>query len=311
MRAALVETLCELAEDDDRVMLLTADLGWGALEPFAKAFPRRFLNVGVAEQNMIGVATGLALEGAVPFAYSIATFATSRCYEQFRDGPALHRLPIRLLGIGGGFAYGHAGPTHHALEDLCIIRALPGVAVVAPADSSQTRSALRATLDVPGPVYLRIDKNEHPDLPALEGRFALGRPELIRPGRDLLLLATGSIAHEALSAALALESRGVSAAVAVLAHLPFSAGPAVSRLLRGFSTVVTIEEGSVTGGLGALVAEAIACDGLRCRLHVRGFRGPLGGPSGGVSYLRRRHGLDAEGLVNQVGAILGRRWAAA
>ena len=311
MRTALVETLCELAQEDDRVMLLTADLGWGALEPFAKAFPRRFINVGVAEQNMIGVATGLALEGAVPFAYSIATFATLRCYEQFRDGPVLHRLPVRLLGVGGGFAYGHAGPTHHALEDLCVTRALPGVAVIAPADSAQTRSALRATLNLPGPVYLRIDKNERPDLSGLDGRFALDRPELVRPGRDLLLLATGSIVVEALTAADALEARGVSAAVAVLAHLPFSPGPALARLLRGFSTVVTVEEGSVSGGLGALAAEAVVRDGLRCRLHVHGFRGPLDGPGGGVSYLRRRHGLDAEGLVGLVGAVLGRRWAAA
>jgi len=310
MRTALVSTLCELAAADDRVMLLTADLGWGALEPFARAFPDRFLNVGVAEQNMIGVATGLALEGAVPFAYSIATFATLRCYEQFRDGPVLHRLPVRLLGIGGGFAYGHAGPTHHALEDLCVTRALPGVSVVAPADSAQARAALLATLDMPGPAYLRIDKNDRPDLPGLEGRFAPDRPELVRPGRDLLLLATGSIAHEAVRAAEAMEDRGVSAAVAVLAHLGPTAGPLVSRLLARFATVITVEEGAVTGGLGALAAEAVAREGLRCRLHARGARGPLDGPTGGVDYLRRRHGLDADSLVGLAGDLLG-RWAAA
>src|SRR5262249_43179462 len=151
MRTTLVTTLCELAESDERLILLTADLGWGALEPFAAAFPERFLNVGVAEQNAMGVATGLALEGYLPFVYSIATFATMRCYEQFRDGPELHRLPVRLVGIGGGFAYGHAGPTHHALEDLCLGRALPGVTVVAPADAAQAREALRATPHLPRP----------------------------------------------------------------------------------------------------------------------------------------------------------------
>lgn len=310
MRDAFVSALCDLAEADPRVVLLTADLGWGALEPFARAFPDRFLNVGVAEQNMIGVATGLALEGAVPFAYSIATFATLRCYEQFRDGPALHGLPVRLVGIGGGFAYGHAGPTHHALEDLCVTRALPGVSVAAPADSSQARAAVRATRDLAGPAYLRIDKNERRDLPGLNGRFAWDRPELVRPGRDALILAAGSIAHEALAAALALEARGVSAAVAVLAHLGFSAGPRVSALLGRYARVVTVEEGTVTGGLGALAAEAVARDGLGCRLHARGFRGPLGGPSGGVDTLRRRHGLDADGIAAAVGDLLG-RWAAA
>jgi transketolase len=133
MRSALVETLIELATVDDRVVLLTADLGWSVLERFASAFPDRFYNVGVAEQNMIGVATGLALEGAVPFAYTIATFATMRAFEQFRHGPALHGLPVRLVGVGGGFSYGHAGPSHHAIEDLCLMRALAGVTVIAPA----------------------------------------------------------------------------------------------------------------------------------------------------------------------------------
>ncbi len=310
MRNALVNTLCELAAADDRVMLLTADLGWGALEPFAAAFPDRFLNVGVAEQNMIGVATGLALEGAVPFAYSIATFATMRCYEQFRDGPALHGLPVRLIGMGGGFAYGHAGPTHHALEDLCLTRALPGVTVIAPADACQARQALMATRDLSGPIYLRIDKNPHPDIPGLDGRFALDRPELVRRGHDLLLLATGSISSEAVRAGEILAARGVSAAVAVLAHLGFDAGPLLSQLLSGYSTVITIEEGSTTGGLAALAAEAIARDCLGSRLLVRGFRGPLLDVGGGVAFLRRRHSLDADGLVRVIEGLLEQEAAA-
>src|SRR5262249_41074686 len=219
MRTALVETLCALAAEDGRVMLLTADLGWGALEPFARAFPDRVLDVGRAQHDLLGGARGRARGGAVPFAYSIATCAAMRCFEQFRDGRVLHGLPVRLVGIGGGFASGHAGPTHHALEDLCLARTLPGVSVIAPADGAQARAALRATPHLPAPAYLRIDKNERPDLPGLDGRFALDRPELIRGGRDVLLLATGSIAHEVFQAAEALEARGVPAAVAVLAHL--------------------------------------------------------------------------------------------
>ena len=125
MRKAFIQSLCDLAARDERVMLLTADLGWSVLEPFAERFPKRFLNVGVAEQNMLGIATGLARQGFVPFVYSIATFASMRCYEQFRNGPVLHGLPVRVVGTGGGFAYGHAGPTHHAIEDLSIARTLP------------------------------------------------------------------------------------------------------------------------------------------------------------------------------------------
>jgi transketolase len=304
MRNALVSTLCELAAEDERVMLLTADLGWGALEPFATAFPDRFLNVGVAEQNMLGVATGLALEGAVPYAYSIATFATMRCFEQFRNGPVLHGLPVRLVGMGGGFAYGHAGPTHHSLEDLCITRSMAGVTVVAPADAAQARTALRATFDLPGAVYLRINKNPQPDLPGLSGRFALDRPELIRSGRDVLLLATGSLSGEVARAGERLASRGVSAAVAVQAHLGFEASALLSQLIAGYPTIVTVEEGSVAGGLGALAAGAIARDNLDCRLHAQGFRGPLSGPGGSVEFMRRRHGLDAESLVRLIEGTL-------
>jgi transketolase len=259
---------------------------------------------------MIGVATGLALEGAVPFAYSIATFATMRCYEQFRDGPVLHDLPVRVVGIGGGFSYGHAGPTHHALEDLCLTRALPGVTVVAPADAAQARQALLATRDLPGPIYFRIEKNPYPDLAGLDGRFALDRPELVRRGRDLLLLATGSISAEVVRAGEMLTGRGVSAAVAVLAHLSFAAGPLLSQLLAGYSTVITIEEGSTTGGLSALAAEAIARDSLGTRLLVRGFRGPLFDVGGGVDFLRRRHGLDAESLVRSIEGMLEQEAAA-
>src|SRR5581483_411273 len=177
MRTAFVQCLLELAEQDRRVFLLTADLGWSALEVFAQRFPRQFLNVGVAEQNLVGIATGLAKVGYVPFAYSIATFVSMRCYEQFRDGPVLHRLPVRLVGMGGGFSYGHAGPTHFGMEDLALARLQPGALALAPADAAQARSVLRALVRHPGPAYLRLDKSDEPDVPGLGGRFALDTPE--------------------------------------------------------------------------------------------------------------------------------------
>src|SRR5436190_8112042 len=234
MRKAFVEALCELASRDERVMLLTADLGWSMLEPFAERFPNRFLNVGVAEQNMLGIATGLARQGFVPFVYSIATFASMRGYEQFRNGAVLHNLPVRVIGTGGGFAYGHAGPTHHAIEDLAIIRALPGVAVIAPADGAQTRAIIEATAQLPAPAYLRIDKAEFPDIPELDGRFDFDRPILVRPGRDLLLLSAGAIVREALEAAEHLTSDAISPAVAVMAHLPFQSSPSLAALMLQF-----------------------------------------------------------------------------
>lgn len=310
MRNAFLRSLCELAAADPRVVLLTADLGWSVIEPFAKQYPGRFINVGVAEQNMLGVATGLAIEGKVPFAYSIATFSSMRCYEQFRDGPVLHNLPVRVVGIGGGFSYGHAGPTHHAIEDLTIARTQPGATVLVPADPAQTRSAILATHDIPGPVYLRVDKASYPDIPALGGRFALDTPEVVRHGRDVLFLATGSIAHEVLKAAEAALRRGVSAAVAVLAHLGFAAGEPLLDLLRQHHTVLTVEEGSVAGGLGSLVAETVAHHGLRCRVHAHGVRTTFGRLTGGTDYMRRLHGIDAASLAAAAEGAVVRRAAA-
>jgi transketolase len=297
MRTAFIQALCELAEQDPRIWLLTADLGWSVVEPFQRRFPDRFVNVGVAEQNLHGIATGLAREGQIPFVYSIATFASMRGYEQFRNGPVLHQLPVRVVGIGGGFAYGHAGASHHALEDLSIARTQPGVAVVAPADGAQARSALFATASLPGPAYLRIDKAEFADLPDLVGRFAWRRPELMRPGRDILFLSTGSISHEVLRMHDILGARGIRPSVAVLAHVSYRAGEALIELLQEHPLVVTVEEGSITGGLGSLVAETIAQHELRCRLHIAGVQEPFLPHSGSAEYLRRQHGLDAESLA--------------
>ena len=151
MRREFADELVRLARGDSRIMLLTADLGYAVLEPFAEEFPDRFFNVGVAEQNMIGLATGLAEAGLRPYAYSIATFASMRPYEFFRNGPVLHELPVRLIGMGGGLDYGHNGMTHYALEDVALMRVQPSVTIVAPADAEQARAALRATAELNDP----------------------------------------------------------------------------------------------------------------------------------------------------------------
>ena len=158
MRKQFVTTLTEIASADDRVVLLTADLGFMVLEPFAERHPDRFFNVGVAEANMISLAAGLAHEGFIPFCYSIATFASMRGYEQFRNGAVIHQLPVRIVGIGGGFAYGSAGITHHALEDLALMRVQPGVGVVVPADDAQVDGLLRDHYARPEPMYVRLAK---------------------------------------------------------------------------------------------------------------------------------------------------------
>jgi len=281
-------------------MLLTGDLGFMVLEPFADRFPNRFFNVGVAEQNMIGIATGLAASCLIPFVYSIATFASLRPYEAIRNGPVMHRLPVRILGVGGGFEYGPAGTTHHALEDIAVMRAQPGLAVMAPADSPQAAAILRATWDEPGPVYYRLGKRETAPVAGLDGAFELGRLQIIRDGRDAALVTLGPMAVDALEAALQLEASGISCAVIVLASI---SPPPVADLhawLARVPLVVTAEAHYVTGGIGSLVAEVIAEAELSCRLVRCGVKGSPGRHTGSEAWLRSQHGLTAEHLASVV-----------
>jgi transketolase len=300
VRGAFVKAVVELAERDERVLLLTGDLGFMALEPFAELFPKRFFNAGVAEQNMVGMATGLAEAGFVPFVYSIATFAALRTYEFVRNGPALHGLPVRIVGVGGGFEYGTAGPTHHALEDAGAMRLLPGLTVISPADHQQTRSALLATHDVPGPIYFRLGKDDRTVVPSLDGRFTLGKVEILGDGRDVVLVTMGGIASQAAAALSSLADQGILATLVVVSTLSPPPEEDLARLLADFSLAVTVEAHSAAGGVGSLVAEVVAEVGLRCRVVRCGVRSDLHGVSGSQKYLEQRHGLSAAAIADAV-----------
>jgi transketolase len=300
MRAAFVSALHRLMDEDDRVVLLTADLGFHVLEPVFESHPQRVINVGVAEQNMAGVAAGLAHSGRIPFIYSIATFATLRGYEFIRNGAIVHGLPVRMVGIGGGFEYGAAGISHYALEDLGVMRIQPGMTVVAPADGAQAAAALRATWELPGPVYYRIGKNDRSSLPELEGRFQVGHVEVLRRGGDVALLTTGAIAAEAVEACSQLEAMGVSCSLAMVACLAPAPRDGIASLLGSVPVAMTVETHYVDGGLGSLTAEIIAEHGLRCRLIRAGVDSVPDSYSGSQRYMERRFRLDAASLVKRV-----------
>ena len=297
MRQAFVKTLTELAREDLRPMLLTGDLGYMALEPFVKGFPERFLNVGVAEQNMLGVATGLAEAGFIPFVYSIVTFATLRPYEFIRNGPIVHRYPVRIVGVGGGFEYGHNGASHYGLEDIGVMRVQPGITIVAPADFEQTRTALLATWNLPGPVYYRLGKDDQAVVPGLEGRFELGRAQIIREGTDLVFVTIGSIASQVVTAAEMLSIQGLACAVVVIASLNPAPVTDLVEILSRFPGVLTVEEHYLVGGVGSLVSEIVAEHGLNCQVWRCGIRVTPDGISGSQNYMRRSHGLSNENLV--------------
>lgn len=299
MRAAFVSTLMELAERDRRILLLTGDLGYTVLEPFAERFRDRFFNVGVAEQNMVGLATGLAEAGYVPFVYSIATFAVLRPYEFIRNGPIAQRLPVRIVGVGGGFEYGPAGFSHHALEDVALMRCQPGLAVLAPADHEQAAAALRASWDLPGPVYYRLGKDDRLTVPGLRGRFQLGRAEVVREGGAALMITMGSVASEAVAAADDLAARGIDCTLLVVACLNPPPVLDLGDRLSHFETVLTVEEHYVVGGLGSLVSEVVAERGLGCRVVRCGVKSPPAGVSGSQASLRQEHGLSREALARR------------
>ncbi|HEY7063026.1 MAG TPA: transketolase C-terminal domain-containing protein [Chloroflexota bacterium] len=306
MRGAFIQTLVEVAARDPRVLLLTGDLGYMAVEPFAEAYPDRFFNAGVAEQNMVGLATGLAEAGFLPFVYSIVNFAVLRPYEFIRNGPVLHRLPVRIVGVGGGLEYSHNGASHFGLEDVAVMRVQPGLTVLAPADAAQTSTALRATWDLPGPVYYRLGKDDRLRVPGLDGQFALGRAQCIRPGDDLLFVTMGSVAAEAVAAADLLAEQDVAAGVLVVASVSPPPVEDLLAALRDVPLVVTVEAHYATGGVGSLVAEVLAEHAVPCRLLRLGVQRSPNGLTGSQDYLYREHGLAREALVAAALAQLAR-----
>jgi transketolase len=297
VRQAFVDALCELAAADPRVVLLTGDLGYMALEPFRDRFGDRFVNAGVAEQNMIGLAAGLAEAGLRPYAYSIAPFASLRPLEFIRNGPVAHRLPVRIVGMGAGFEYGHAGPTHHAVEDVSVLRQLPGLTIVVPADAPQAASAITATAGLAGPIYYSLGKDDRLAVPGLDGRFALGRLQTLRRGADLAIVALGSVAMEAVAAADLLAGQGVDATVAIVSSFNPAPDDDLADLLAAVPCAITVEAQTVAGGLAACVASIIASRGLRCRLHARGVTVPPDGTSGSQRDRWERHGLDRAAIA--------------
>jgi transketolase len=297
MRAAFIKALAGLAERDPRVVLLTGDLGYMAIEPFATRFPKRFFNVGVAEQNMVSLATGLAESGFIPFAYSIVPFITLRPYEFIRNGPIQHRLPVRLVGVGGGFEYGTNGLSHYGLEDLGVMRIHPGMTVIAPADHQQAQAAILATWDLPGPIYYRLGKDDKTTVPGLEGRFELGRVEVLQEGNDALIVTVGNLAGEALRAAQILAAESISARVILVSSFNPAPVEDLAQHMALFEVVVTAEAHFVVGGLGSLVCETAAECGIATRVVRCGVKSCSDGISGNQQFLHGRHGLSGQEIA--------------
>lgn len=307
MRDTFVRVLMNIARQDKRVMLLTADLGFGVLTPFAETFPNQFLNVGVAEQNMTGVATGLALEGKIVFTYSIGNFPTLRCLEQIRNDVCYHDASVKIVCIGGGFCYGPLGISHHATEDLAIMRALPRMRVMAPGDLAETRLITQIAYETPGPCYLRLGRGGEAKIHQDDLKFSLGQGIPWFPKGEVALLSTGGILGNAVIARERLEAWGVKAS---LHSFPFLQ-PLDMSLIKNLSQTVllmaTIEEHSIIGGLGGAVAEVLAeMPGPKPPLLRIGLREGFSCEVGDQEYLREIYGLSPDSIAQQVYKAISR-----
>jgi transketolase len=298
MRRAFAETLAELAAEDPRIVLLTADLGFMALEPFAEKFPDRFFNIGVAEQNMIGIATGLAEGGFIPFVYSIVTFAVLRPFEFIRNGPIAHRLPVRIVSVGGGFEYGPNGISHYGLEDIALMRSQPNLTIICPSDVTQARKSIRATANVKAPIYFRLSKDDKG--PEFGADFELGRPTVLHEGKEVALIALGPIADEALAAAQKLKEHGLECAVVSVTSITPDLDDNLAAIISSFPLVLTVEAHYIGGGLGSLVSEIIAERKLPCRVVRCGVTAVPDGRSGSKAYLQDESGISSAKLVRTV-----------
>jgi len=305
VRDAFFEALAELAAEDPRVWALTGDLGVGLFDPVEDVAPGRVLNVGIAEQALVGIAAGLAYAGKVPFAYSIAPFATSRPHDQIRVDVAMARADVKLVGVGGGVSYGYLGPTHHAIEDLALMRSLPGMTILAPGDPAEARRATRAAAEHDGPVYLRLGKNGEPSLLPENAPFEIGRAALLRDGDDVTIASTGPMLAEALDAAGRLAAAGVDASVLHFATIKPFDRDALAACAARTGTVVTVEEHSIVGGLGSAVAEALAEDGVPAQLRRVGLRDEFAFAVGSREHLLAEYGLTGNDIARTALALLG------
>jgi transketolase len=298
VRNAYLSTLYELAENDKRVMALISDNGAIVYDKYRAAFPEQYLNCGISEANMVGVAAGLASCGKVPFAYTIASFLAYRAFEQIRNDVCLQRMNVKLVGIGAGFVYSNLGPTHHSTEDLALMRALPGLTVFSPCDPLETRMVTRAACEIKGPVYIRLATGGSPAVHESDFEFCVGKAVTLKPGKDLTIMSTGSGVHEALQAVRELEKEGVSAGLLNFHTIKPIDREAIVRAARESGRVLVVEEQGTNGGLAGAVAEVLLEEGAGAvKFRRMGLGDSFAEGYGNYQEMREMNGLSREHIV--------------
>lgn len=307
IRDAFFDSLYDLAREDKNVILLTADCGAPSLDKFREDLREQYFSVGIAEQNMISIAAGLAMEGKIVYAYAIAPFASLRCYEQIKVDLCCMNLSVTMLGVGAGWAYDIMGPTHHSTEDVSIMRALPGMVIFNPSDSIMAGAMVQLSYKLPGPKYIRFDRGGLPFLYAgKKNDFSKGAIKL-KEGKGLCIIATGAMVHRALEVTRDLSKHSIDAGVIDLFRLKPINEKTILKLISGYENILTLEEHLIIGGLGSAICEILSDNEVRPRLRRLGIRDKYYFEYGGRKRLHQLCGLDTHSIVSNILKWMGKR----
>jgi transketolase len=306
LRNAYGEALVALGRKDDRVMALEADLGKSTQSVmFQGEFPDRYFQMGIAEQDMMSTAAGMALAGMIPFVHTFAIFATGRAYDQLRNSICVPNLPVRICGSSAGLSDFGDGKTHQSVEDVALMRAIPNLTVICPADAIETTKMMEQMLDWPGPVYIRINRNDLPFVTPEDEPYKIGKVSLLRQGQDVAIFAAGVMVSKALEAAATLEADGISARVINVSTIKPLDREAVIRYAAGVDAIVTAEEHTLIGGLGSAIVEALR--GVsHAPVEFVGITDRFGTSAERYDILMERYGLTADAIAVTAKAILGK-----
>ncbi len=300
MKKTFVSTLCEEASKNKDLVLVSGDLGFGILTPFWEQFPNRFLNAGICEQNMTALAAGLALEGKTVFTYSIGNFPTFRCLEQIRNDVCYHDVNVNIVAVGGGLGYGAMGVTHHATEDIAVMRALPGMTILSPADKSEAICATRIAAQTSGPCYLRLGNGGEPDLHEKAPGDIIKQVLPMQSGADAAIFATGPLVNEAICASKMLLSQGIHCAVYSVPCIKPLDKESIVKIAKKVKRIYTLEEHTIVGGLGGAVSETLAEHGMMPPLYRFGLNDTFSSTVGSTSYLREVYNLSAKAIHKKI-----------
>lgn len=300
MRDTFVKTLVDIANQNKNVELITGDLGFGVLKPFWEAVPDQFVNAGIAEQNMTSMAAGMALEGKIVFTYSIGNFPTLRCIEQIRNDCAYHNANVKIVCIGGGFVYGSLGMSHHATEDIAMMRALPNVAVFAPGDLIEAEAITKAIVNYPGTCYLRLGRGGEKRIHNSPIDFKIGKAIKVSDGAKVAIFSTGGIFDEVFEAEKCLVENGVTPTIYTFPTIKPLDINTIAACAATHDLIVTCEEHNVIGGFGSAVAEVLAENDYRCRLIKIGIPDEYCKYVGNQKYLREQYGLDGKSIAERI-----------